>query len=177
MRALHTFALFVVVTLPGCDSKKEFADFDNEEEVNGFRVSRNEMVLKSLEQRRRKSPSSWQSPGKTIVTSWKKTLLTPTVASTIRNFSPTTRPWRICQRACRGRTVLISPSWGLHEPKKEEPSTRISRGSPFRLRFVQLERMRITASGLSTGTTSKWLSFPCIPTRWKLSRVSLIVGR
>ena len=110
MRALHISSLFVIVVLFGCDSKKEFADFDNEEEVDGFRVSRNEVVLKELGAKKKEIAKQLAEPGEEDVTSWKKTLLTPTGVSPILNFSLTTLPWRICRRGCLGRTALISPS-------------------------------------------------------------------
>ena len=63
MRALHISFLFVVVVLFGCDSKKEFADFDNEEEVDGFRVSRNEAVLKELGTKKEEIAKQLAEPG------------------------------------------------------------------------------------------------------------------
>ena len=63
MRALHISSLFVIVVLFGCDSKKEFADFDNEEEVDGFRVSRNEVVLKELGAKKKEIAKQLAEPG------------------------------------------------------------------------------------------------------------------
>ena len=38
-----------VAVLSGCDSREDFADYDNKEEVTGFRESHNKKVLGELE--------------------------------------------------------------------------------------------------------------------------------
>ena len=67
MNKLNLFCLLLVVALAGCDTGKDFADYDNKEEVTGFRESHNEKVLGELEGKKAVSYTHLTLPTKRIV--------------------------------------------------------------------------------------------------------------
>ena len=49
MKVVRIFSLLLLVLLHGCDTGKEYADYDNQEEVTGFRETYNDKVLGELQ--------------------------------------------------------------------------------------------------------------------------------
>ena len=49
MKVVRIFSLLLLVLLHGCDTGKEYIDYDNQEEVTGFRKTHNDKVLDELQ--------------------------------------------------------------------------------------------------------------------------------
>ncbi len=63
MNPLHLVFLLLVVALAGCDSRKDFLDYDNDKDVTGFREIQNEKVLGKLEEKKEELTKQLAEPG------------------------------------------------------------------------------------------------------------------
>ena len=63
MNPLRLVFLLLVVALAGCDSRKDFLDYDNDKDVTGFREIQNEKVLGKLEEKKEELTRQLAEPG------------------------------------------------------------------------------------------------------------------
>ncbi|MBB80277.1 MAG: ABC transporter substrate-binding protein [Roseibacillus sp.] len=63
MNPLRLFCLLLLVALAGCDGRQDFLEYDNKEEVIGFRERKNERVLDELEKKKEELTRQLDEPG------------------------------------------------------------------------------------------------------------------